>query len=173
LRPPAGLAAYDTSTKVNPPLRSWQDVHAVVAGLADGTIDAIATDHAPHASIDKECEYAAAAFGISGLETALGLILHLVHTGQLDLLTALYRLSTGPAAIAGDRLPPGAGTLTVGAPADLVVFDPDAAWTVRPERFASKGRNTPLAGATLRGVVHYTLVDGAIVWDVSAAGVMA
>lgn len=165
LSAPKGLPPYDTNTKVNPPLRTWKDVQAVVAGLRDGTIDAIATDHAPHASIDKECEYAAAAFGMSGFETALGLILHLVHSGQVDLKIALQRLSTGPAVIAGDRLPPGVGTLQRGAPADIVVFDPEAQWVVQPERFASKGRNTPLGGVTLRGIVRNVIVDGVVVWE--------
>lgn len=160
-----GRAPYDTNARVNPPLRSVEDVEAVVAGLADGTIDAVATDHAPHTVVDKLCEFDQAAPGISGLETALGLCLRLVHGGRLTLPVLIHRLTVGPARAFG--LPWG-GALRPGAPADLVIFDPDEPWTVEPERFCSKGKNTPLAGWTLRGRVRATLVAGELVHGVLA-----
>jgi dihydroorotase len=155
---------YDTATKVNPPLRAASDAQALLAGLLDGTIDAIATDHAPHAHVDKACEYGEAAFGISGLETALAGLLALVHTGRLPLPTLIAALTERPARAFGLD----AGTLAAGAQADVVVFDPEETWTVDPARFASRGRNTPLAGLTLRGRVRLTLVGGAVVYDASA-----
>ena len=158
--------AYDTNAKVNPPLRSQDDVDACVAGLADGTIDCIATDHAPHALIEKLCEFDDAAFGISGLETAFGLCMRLVHGGQIGLPALIERLTLGPArALDLDRHVPGIGTLAVGAPADVVVLDPDAEWVVEPERFASKGKNTPLGGVTLKGCVLATIAGGRIVHE--------
>ena len=156
----AGRAPYDTSTRVNPPLRSASDVEAVVRGLAEGVIEAIATDHAPHNTVDKLCEYDLAANGISGLETALGLCLKLVHQGRLSLAQLVERLTTGPARVFGLA----SGTLSAGQPADLVIFDPDAEWTVDPASFASKGRNSPVAGWTLRGRVRATMVGGSIVY---------
>jgi dihydroorotase len=159
-------ARYDTSAKVNPPLREPRDAAALLAGLRDGTVDAIATDHAPHAWEDKACEFDDAAFGISGLETALAALLALVHTGALDLPTLVAALTVRPARAFGLA----AGTLAVGAPADVVVFDPEEIWTVDPARFASKGRNTPLAGLRLRGRVRLTLLGGAVVHDAGAEG---
>jgi dihydroorotase len=157
---PGGLA-YDTNAKVNPPLRPAADVHACIEGLIDGTIDAIATDHAPHATEDKLCEFDFAAFGISGLETALALCLSRVHQGKLDLSTVIYKLTAGPVRALGlARFVPGLGSLAEGTPADVLVFDPDAEWVVEPERFASKGKNTPLAGRTLRGKVMATVYGG-------------
>ncbi len=157
---------YDTNAKVNPPLRSQADVDACVAGLADGTIDCIATDHAPHAVIEKLCEFDDAAFGISGLETAFGLCMRLVHAGRIDLETMIERLTIGPVRALGlDRHVHGIGTLVVGAPADIVLLDPDAEWVVEPERFASKGKNTPLAGVTLRGAVVATIAEGRVVHE--------
>lgn len=146
-------AAYDTNTKVNPPLRSPEHVRAVVEGLKDGTIDAIATDHAPHAATDKECEYGCAALGISGLETALGLLLELVHRGELALPELVRLLTAGPASTFGVR----AQGIRERAPADLVVFHPDREWTVRGEKLRSRGKNTPLDGHTLRGRVSLTV----------------
>jgi dihydroorotase len=160
---PAGVR-YDTNAKVNPPLRGRDDCAALLAALLDGTIDAIATDHAPHTTVDKDCEFADAAFGISGFETALAALLALVHVGKLPLATLISALSERPARAWNLD----AGTLTPGALADLVVFDPDEEWTVDPARFASKGRNTPLAGLTLRGRVRMTLLGGAMVYDASA-----
>jgi dihydroorotase len=157
---------YDTNAKVNPPLRPAADVRACIEGLADGTIDAIATDHAPHAIEDKLCEFDLAAFGISGLETALALCLTLTEVGahgdappQLPVL--IERLTAGPVQALGlARFVPGLGSLAEGAPGDVLVFDPDAEWVVEPERFVSKGKNTPLAGRTLRGRVVATVYGG-------------
>ncbi|MGQ9573282.1 MAG: dihydroorotase [Dehalococcoidia bacterium] len=165
---PGGLApstgsglAYDTNAKVNPPLRPFADTQACIEGLADGTIDAIATDHAPHATEDKLCEFDFAAFGISGLETALALCLSAVHEGKLDLSTVIYKLTAGPVRALGlERFVPGLGSLAEGTPGDVLVFDPNAEWVVDPERFASKGKNTPLAGRRLRGKVMATVYGG-------------
>jgi dihydroorotase len=161
---------YDTNAKVNPPLRSQEDVDACVAALADGTIDCIATDHAPHAVIEKLCEFDDAAFGISGLETAFGLCMRLVHEGKISLETLIERLTIGPVRALGlDRIVPGIGTLGVGARADFVLLDPDAEWIVEPERFASKGKNTPLAGVTLKGAVVMTIAGGRVVHETGVA----
>jgi dihydroorotase len=157
---------YDTNAKVNPALRSQSDVDACVAALAEGTIDCIATDHAPHAVIEKLCEFDDAAFGISGLETAFGLCMRLVYDGRLTLETLIERLTMGPVRALGlDRHVPGIGMLEVGAPADLVLIDADASWVVEPERFASKGKNTPLGGITLRGAVVMTIAAGKVVHE--------
>jgi len=157
---PGGLA-YDTNAKVNPPLRTTADVEACVEGLRDGTINCIATDHAPHPIQDKLCEFDSAAFGISGLETALGLALT-----ALSLEEAIPALTIGPIRALGlDRGIDGLGTLTVGAPGDVVLIAPDAEWTVEPETFASKGKNTPLAGRTLRGRVVATIYSGKVAFD--------
>jgi len=152
---------YDTNAKMNPPLREAGDVAAIIEGLEDGTIDAIATDHAPHHYDAKEREFDDAPFGIVGLETALGVALRvLVAGGHLSLPDLVLRMSTIPARIF--HLP--GGTLATGAPADVVVFDPDARWTVDPARFRSKSRNTPYAGWELSGRVIRTLVDGRTVF---------
>ncbi|MEK7693109.1 MAG: dihydroorotase [Chloroflexota bacterium] len=157
---------YDTNAKVNPPLRSQDDVDACVAGLGDGTIDCIATDHAPHAAIEKLCEFDDAAFGISGLETAFGLCMRLVQAGRIDLPALIERMTLGPVrALALDCHVPGIGTLAVGAPADIVLLDADAEWIVEPERFASKGKNTPLGGVTLKGAVVATIAGGRVVHE--------
>src|SRR6266545_2161395 len=121
---PTRLPPYDSSTRVSPPLRGEEDVEALVEGLRDGTIDAIATDHAPHSQIDKECEYRLAAPGISGLETALELVLTLVHRGEMDLVNLVAMLTEGPATVLG-RTP---ATLRPGSSADIVIFDPDHSW---------------------------------------------
>ena len=158
--------SYETNAKVNPPLREQEDIDALVAALRDGVIDAVATDHAPHATIDKEIEFDLAAPGISGLETAFGLTMSVVHAGQFELPALIARLTAGPVRAWGlDRHPglEGLGTLAPGAPGDLVVLDPDAEWTVEPTEFASLGRNTPLAGRTLRGRVVATVYGGAVV----------
>ncbi len=157
---PGGLA-YDTNAKVNPPLRTGEDAAACVAGLLDGTIDCIATDHAPHAIQDKLCEFDHAAMGISGLETALGLALTVV-----DIETAIGRLTIAPVRALGlDSRIEGLGTLSAGAPGDVVLIDPNAEWTVDPALFASKGKNTPLAGRKLRGRVTATVYGGKVVWQ--------
>jgi dihydroorotase len=155
---------YDTNAKVNPPLRPAADCAALLAGLLDGTIDAIATDHAPHTQVDKDGEFGEAAFGISGFETALAALLALVHAGRLPLATLVDALTVRPAQAWGLA----AGTLEPGAPADLVIFDPAESWTVDPARFASLGKNTPLAGVTLRGRVRQTWLGGRVVYDASA-----
>ena len=129
--------------------------------MRDGTIDCIATDHAPHAIQDKLCEFDTAAFGISGLETALGLALT-----ALSLQEAVRALTIGPVRALGlDARIEGLGTLSAGAPGDVVLVEPEAEWTVEPETFASKGKNTPLAGRTLHGGVAATIYDGRIVFD--------
>jgi dihydroorotase len=153
---------YDASTKMNPPLRSEADRRAVVEALRDGTIDAIATDHAPHTVDDKKVEYEEAAFGVVGLETAVGLCLdRLVAPGLLTLPRLVALLSAGPARAFG--LP--GGTLAPGAPADVTVLDLDRTRKVDPARFQSKGRNTPFAGWTLKGAPVMTIVGGQVVWQ--------
>jgi dihydroorotase len=153
------VAGYDPVFKVNPPLREKGDVEAIKAGLADGTIDAIATDHAPHAREDKEVEFAAAPPGMLGLETALGLTLtELVEPGHLTLPQAVERLTAGPARCR--RVPGHGGPVVAGSPANLAVFDPAARWTVRAARLASRSRNTPYAGRELRGKVVHTMLRG-------------
>ncbi len=162
---------YDTNAKVNPPLRSQDDVHACVEALRDGVIDAIATDHAPHADYEKACEFDEAAFGISGLETAFALCMTLVQSGRLDLPTLVSKLTAGPVRALGlERSVAGLGSLAEGAPGDVVLLDPDAKWTVEPERFASKGHNTPLAGRTLTGKVVATVYAGNVVWAEEKVG---
>ena len=160
-----GGLAYDTDAKVNPPLRTAEDVQACRVALEYGTVDCIATDHAPHAVQDKLCEFDRAAFGISGLETAFGLCMSLVQAG-LALPLLIERLTIGPVRALGlDRSIAGLGTLSPGAPADVVLLDPDAEWRVEPETFASKGKNTPLAGRTLKGRVVATIYGGEMVFD--------
>jgi dihydroorotase len=151
-----------------PPLRTADDVAACVEGLREGTIDAIATDHAPHAPVDKLCEFDDAPSGIVGFETALALVLSLVHDGKLDLPTLIARMTAGPVAAFGlERIEglAGIGSMAVGAPGDVLVFDPNAEWTVEPERFASKGRNTPLAGRVLKGQVIATIYGGLVAFS--------
>ncbi|MCH8940369.1 MAG: dihydroorotase [Chloroflexi bacterium] len=162
---PLTRSAYDTRAKVNPPLRTEDDTEALVAGLKDGTIDAIATDHAPHTSIDKECTMQEAAFGISGLETAFGLVNGLVDRGDIDLPTLIERLTTGPARVLGESYQSSIGTLKPGASGDVTVLDPEAEWVVDSSTFASKGRNTPIDGITLKGQVVKTIVGGRLVHD--------
>lgn len=147
---------YRTFAKLSPPLRSEDDRQAVIAGLADGTIDAIASDHAPQDEDAKRQTFAAAEFGGIGLETLLAATIGLVQTGALGLLPALGLLTCGPADILG--LP--AGRLKVGAAADLVLFDPDRGWLVDPVKFKSKSKNSPFDGRPMQGVVLRTVVDG-------------
>lgn len=159
---PLTPAAYDTFAKVNPPLRLQADVDAMIAGLRDGVIDIIATDHAPHNLTDKQCTFQEAAFGISVLETALGQLMSLVHSGAIGLPLLIEKLTYAPARLLRR---PDLGTLKPGAPADVVLIDPNAEWTVDPAKFASKGKNTPLSGATLRGRIAATLVAGKAVYE--------
>src|SRR6185437_10123541 len=155
------VGAYDTQAKMNPPLRTADDVAALREALRDGTIDVVATDHAPHHYDAKEREFADAPFGIIGLETALALVVtELVETGILDFPMLVDRMATRPARLF--HLP--GGTLQEGAVADVTVFDPTREWKVDPTRFLSKGRNTPYAGRTLRGRALYTIVDGRVVY---------
>jgi dihydroorotase len=155
---------YDTNAKVSPPLRSQQDVDALVQALAEGVIDCIATDHAPHTSADKDCTFEEAAFGISGLETSLGSVLSLVHNGHLDMVTLVERLTSGPARVLNrpDLCP---ATLRLGSPADVTIFDPSTEWVVDAEKLVSKGKNTPLAGTTLKGRVVATILAGHIAYE--------
>lgn len=162
-RPTAPLPAHataDTNTKVNPPLRSRADVESVTRALIAGELSCIGTDHAPHAAFEKGVDYRAAAFGLIGLETALPLALSLVTAGLLDLPTLVARMTTDPARIL--NLP--AGTLTVGAPADVTLIDPTSRWTVGHDTLASKSHNTPLLGLTLTGRAVRTLVGGRTVF---------
>jgi len=150
---------YDPRYKVNPPLRGAADVEAVREGLADGTIDAVATDHAPHPHEDKDCEWAAGAFGMLGLETAVSVVIEtMLEPGLLDWRGVADRLSTRPARIG--RLDGQGRPLAVGEPANLVLIDPEARWTVDPVRLASKSRNTPFAEREMHGRVVATFLRG-------------
>ncbi len=153
----AAVEGYNTHAKMNPPLRSEQDRQAIREGLADGTLDAIATDHAPHSPMEKEVEFDRAANGIIGLETALPLSLNLVTEGVLDIETLIERMSIAPARIMG--LDNG---LRRGLAADLTLIDPIKEWDVTPENIKSKSRNTPFEGWTLKGKAVMTIVDGRI-----------
>jgi len=153
---------FNTNAKMNPPLRARRDVEAIRAALKDGTIDAIATDHAPHAVYEKQREFEFAPLGIVGLETALGLSLSLVEEGILTVEEVIRLLTSGPAKAFG--LP--RGTLAVGSDADIAVVDPVAQWVVDPEQFKSKGRNTPFGGWKLKGRVVKTFVGGKMVYQV-------
>jgi dihydroorotase len=156
------VRTFDANAKMNPPLRSKRDTEALLEALVDGTIDCIATDHAPHAGSEKEGEFDRAAFGIVGLETAVGLMLdRLVKPGALPLATLISRLSRDPARLLG--LP--GGHLAPGAPADVTILDPAAEWTVDPARFQSKSRNTPFGGWPVTGRPWKTIVGGGIVWE--------
>jgi dihydroorotase len=159
------VEGFDTDAKMNPPLRSLEDREAVGVGLADGTLDVFATDHAPHHYDEKEQTFADAPNGIIGLETALGLGLsYVVGEGLIDLPTLIHRMSVGPAQ-AFDL--PG-GTLAVGSPGDVTIIDPEQAWTVDRDSFLSKSRNTPFHGWELKGRAVYTIVGGVAVWEAGA-----
>jgi dihydroorotase len=154
------VEGYDTNAKMNPPLRTEADVEALQQAVRDGTIDVIATDHAPHHYDEKEREFADAPNGIIGLETAFAVnVTWLVAPGIIDVPTLIEKMSCAPAKVF--RL--AGGTLRRGNVADVTVFDPDAEWTVEPSKFRSKGRNTPYAGKQLRGRVHLTVVDGRVI----------
>jgi dihydroorotase len=149
-KPPALATPYDSATKVNPPLRAWSDVRALWEGLVDGTVDAIATDHAPHASVKKNVEFDQAAFGISGLETAISLLLGGVAAGWADRDAIIRALTDGPAGVLGISV----------NDEDWIAIDPEAEWTVTAESLVSMGKNTPLLGRKLRGRVVYAVVGG-------------
>jgi dihydroorotase len=156
------VEGYRTEAKMNPPLRSEEDVAAVRAGLVDGTLDIIATDHAPHHYDEKEAAFTDAPNGIVGLETALGLVLtHVVGAEGFDLSAMVDRMSRQPAQ--AFNLP--GGTLKAGSVADVTVFDPEASWVVDSSRFRSKSRNTPFEGWELRGQVRFTVVGGRVVFE--------
>ena len=160
------LAGYDTNFKMNPPLREQRDIDALVEGIADGTIEILATDHAPHAVYEKEVEFAAAPFGIVGLETAVGIFCEvLLHRRRaVDLPRLVAMLTKNPASLLRlDR-----GTLAIGAPGDVTLMDPDRAWRVDKDQFASKGRNTPFHGWELRGRAVGTIVGGRTVWRLAS-----
>ncbi len=151
------VMGFDTNAKVNPPLRTKEDNRALLVGLNDGVIDIVATDHAPHTKADKDCDFKDAAFGISGLETALGSLGNLVFQSDLSLNNLIEVLTFGPSRVIGyEKL----GTLEEGAPADICIFDLHKEWVVNPEEFTSKGKNTPLTGKTLRGKVMGTISQG-------------
>jgi len=158
----SACTSYDARTKVNPPLRTPDDVEAIRQGLLDGTIDCIATDHAPHHKDEKHIEFSLAASGISGFETAFSLAVNNL-TDDADTLARLF--SVNPARIIGVK----GGVIQEGAPADVTIADMDAAYTLREEDIVSRGKNTPFIGRTLRGVVTHTIVDGRIVYDGGAA----
>jgi len=150
------VRGYNTLAKMNPPLRTEDDVAAIKQGLKDGTIDVIATDHAPHAMDEKSVEFDHAPFGIVGLETAVGLVFKLVHEGVLSMSEAVRKLSFNPASI----LKINKGTLSVGADADITIIDPNVEWTVDSSQFKSKSRNTPFEGWKLKGRAVQTIVGG-------------
>lgn len=153
---------YDTALRVNPPLRSAVDARACLDALLDGTADAVATDHAPHTEVDKEVEFGLAKPGIAGIETALGLLLEATDAGLLPLATLIAGLTTGPASVVSAAPRPG---FVVGAPADLVVFDRRARWTVEPASLRTKGFGNPLAGRTLPGAVLLTVAAGRLAYE--------
>ena len=156
------IGEYDTHAKMNPPLRGEADRVAMIAGLMDGTVDCIATDHAPHAAHEKEVEFAAAANGITGLETALGLALRVLHRGQgMTISRVIALMSAQPAAVVGLA---GRGSLSVGSFGDVVVFDAAAEWNFRVKESRSKSRNTPFDGAGMVGRVRATVCEGRVVF---------
>jgi dihydroorotase len=154
--------SFDTNAKVNPPLRTKEDVDALIKGLEDGVIDAVATDHAPHTLADKNCGLERAAFGISGLETAFGCLMSLVHQGEISLNKLISKLTYEPAKVIGTNGE--LGTLKAGAPANITILDPDREWVVDSRKFASKGKNTPYDGYKFKGKVMATIADGTIVY---------
>jgi dihydroorotase len=162
-------APYASSLRVNPPLRTPADALACLAALADGTADAIATDHAPHTEVDKAVEFGLAANGISGIETALGLVLAAVDAGHLTLARAIAALTVGPAPVlAGRSRRNGSVGLVEGAPADLVVFDRSERWTVTAKSLLSRGKNTPLLGMDLSGRVLLTMAAGQVAYEAAS-----
>jgi dihydroorotase len=156
------IALLDPNYKMNPPLRAESDRRALVEALISGLVDCVATDHAPHASEEKDVPFEEAVVGCIGLETAFS-VLHeaLVETGELDLATLVERMSAGPARVAGLPEP----TIAAGAPADLCVVDPAAAWTVTPESLQSRSSNSPWLGTELTGRVRLTVAAGRVAWD--------
>jgi dihydroorotase len=158
------VLGYDTACKVNPPLREQEDVDALRAALADGTIDAVATDHAPHSVLEKDCEFAEASPGMIGLELVVPVLLGLVRKGALPLARLVDALTQAPARIVGLSAP----TLREGAVAELCLVDAEASYTLDPARLRSKSRNTPFLGKPMTGEVRMTLARGAVVFDLEA-----
>jgi dihydroorotase len=157
----ASVVGYETFCKVNPPLREQIDVDALRAALADGSIDAIATDHAPHSSLEKDCEFSEASPGLMGLELCFGLLMELVHSGQVPLLRLVHALSTGPARVVGIAPP----TLKEGEKADVALVNPQLIWQPSKTPLQSKSRNTPFLEKQLKGRVVLTLAQGEVVFD--------
>ena len=150
---------YDSNFKMNPPLRTLRDVEALREGVADGTIDTLATDHAPHTQEEKELEFALAPFGIISLDCAVGLYAKaMIDSGNCTWFTLIERMTSGPARVIKSPL----GTLTQGSPADVTIIDPQKRWTVRVDKFASSSRNCPYDGMKLKGRPILTIVDGEI-----------
>jgi dihydroorotase len=158
------VIGYDTNAKMNPPLRTPEDVQAIKRGLAEDVLDVIATDHAPHSPLEKDVEFDRAAFGIIGLETALPLTLALVEEGVLSLPAAIKKLSHNPATILGVN----GGSLREGGPADLAIIDPEQEYTLRAEDIQSKSQNSPFIGHSLKGRNLLTMIGGRIVWKRAA-----
>jgi dihydroorotase len=155
------VRGYDTNTKMSPPLRTAKDVERIKEGLKDGTIDIIATDHAPHDLTDKQCEYQNACFGIVGLETALPLTLKLVDENIFSLSDAIKKLTSAPA----DIFNLDSGNFSIGKQADVVIFDPDYEYEVDVSKFHSKSKNSPFNGWKVKGKVLHTLVGGKVVYS--------
>ncbi len=156
----SAVEGYDTDAKMNPPLRTEKDRQAIIKGLEDGTIDCIATDHAPHTLLEKDVEFDRAAFGIVGLETALSLSLALVQDNHLTFEALVEKMSKKPASILGID-----NDLKPGNPADITVIDPDILYTIDPETFFSKSRNTPFSGFKVKGDTYLTMVDGKVIFQ--------
>jgi dihydroorotase len=160
--------SFDTNFKMNPPLGSFADREALLEGLVDGCLEIIGSDHAPHSNYLKQVEFDYAPFGITGLETQLALsLMQLYHTGRMSLLKLLEKFTVNPARLL--KLP--SGTLDVGAPGDLTIFDPDRRWTYEAEESLSKSKNSPFGGWAMRGLNLATVVNGEIVWQDSSLGV--
>jgi dihydroorotase len=158
------LLGYDTACKVNPPLRETEDLVALREALADGTIDCIATDHAPHSPLEKDCELSEAAPGMIGLELCLPLMLGLVEKGLLPMGRMVEALTRAPARVVGLDAP----TIAEGAPANLTLVDPNREWTIEPERLRTKSKNTPFMGQTVKGMVLATIVSGSLAFETKA-----
>ncbi len=159
-----GVSSYNTNAKVNPPLRTLEDVDALIAALSEGVIDCIATDHAPHSLQDKSTNFNQAAFGITGLETALASLLPLVSKNRISLNTLVDKLTYGPKKIIGHSYS-SSGNISRGSLADITIFDTSKEWTVDAVHLESKGKNTPLYGLNLKGQVMFTILSGTVVYE--------
>ncbi|MCK4847344.1 MAG: amidohydrolase family protein, partial [Deltaproteobacteria bacterium] len=163
----SAVCGYDTAAKMNPPLRTQADIDALIEGLSDGTIDAIATDHAPHSSIEKDVEFDVAANGVVGLETSLGLMLGLLNSKAnkkaLSLETVISAMTINPSKVMNLTT----GTLGIGKEADITLINLEKKWTINSEEFRSKGRNTPFEGMSIKGRVVRTLVKGETIFELN------